>query len=121
MRRCLGLWSLIFCWNALAQAREIPAQEVTKVSHAEGFTVETTHYRAGEAVVWHKGASQQEFLLILQPKDKPERYFTVEHRASLLVSQGKGIQIEIDQKKKLLTVTEGRIRRVEKFTREIDS
>lgn len=114
--------SLLFCLlltGALA-AKEIPASQVVKVDHREGFTVKTTAHTISVAVVTLKGADKPQFLLVVEGNGV--RYFTrTESRPGVDVGEGPDVKYILDQNRKTLTVIRGKKQVIEKFTDLIDS
>jgi len=111
----------LFCFLLLSLAaagEEIPASQVVKVSHAEGYRVRTKSHQVSEAVVTLKGVSKPKFLLIVDDK----RYFTITHPTGF-ISEGAGpnIRYVVDQKANTLTIYQGKTRVVEKLLQVIDS
>lgn len=122
--RLLGLLGigLVLLGTPGVGAEEIPASQVVKVSHAEGYRVKTASYDVSVAIVWRKGIKKQDFLLLVQHQQEPIRYFTISKpNAVVEVGEGKGIKVILDNKRQVLTIQSGSKKIEEKFTQVIDS
>lgn len=109
--------------TAVVLAEEIPASKVARVTHQEGYTVETASFVTGEALVWLKGASKPTLMVVFQKGRKgAQRCFTSSRPSpEVVVGEGEGFKVVVDSKKKVVRVTDGVKTVEEKFTAEIDS
>lgn len=122
LKRRFGFLGMFILLSLGGWAEEIPASQVVKVSHQEGYTVRTQTYEVSEAIVWRKGVEKQGFLLIVQHNKDPKRYFTISRPdKALTVGEGPGIKVILDSKKELLTIQDGAKVIEEKFKKVIDS
>lgn len=113
MRTILAL--LLF--TGVLSAEEIPPSRVSKVSHQEGFTVQTPARAASLALIWRKGQTQPIFGMVVDG-----RYFTVTHpRGGVTSARGRGVEYVLDEPARRLTIVRGKRRTVEKITRIVDS
>ena len=117
----LGI-ALSFFWTPGVGAEEIPAAQVVKVSHAEGYRVKTATYDVSVAIVWRKGVKKQDFLMLVQHQQEPIRYFTISKPSPVVeVGEGDGIKVILDNKRQVLIIQSGSKKIEEKFTQVIDS
>ncbi|MBS2035575.1 hypothetical protein JST97_11355 [bacterium] len=111
---------LLLLSSALA-AEEIPASQVLKVDHREGFTIQTDHgHTASEALLRLKGSDKPFFGLVVEGGGT--HYYTISRpNKDQLVGEGKDVKYVLDQKAGTFTVIRAGKRVVEKITTTLDS